>query len=354
MDPKSISYQAGLRHVFRVLERRKDFVQDHDLWIELYYRSVMAYPFQTSLAGLPFVNVTKHNHVLRFYMDLKAPADVPLLHWDTHSDLSPIEGSRAMIRHAAAGKGLAAQNTCWDIGAAMTGVLLLPGPPRNFVWITPSWVIDPEDDVRYWKHEAGSKNVVLAHCDAKKDHPLCSIRLYANRCPCKGPSGTISTVNLSRGDGQAKMRRLLSLVPPGRYLLDIDLDVFVCNGRPVRRELYLKEGYDVCSTDRCRMKELNDLPREVFNKHARQYFDLNRSFRREVRLLGGRLKAFERQLRALKAAGRHPCAVSISDSTGVNFTDCDSCVATGNNYMPTYFAVYVNVKVRSILQRVLA
>jgi len=34
-------------------------------------------------------------------------------------------------------------------------------------------------------------DMVEAHCQPKKDHPL-----YRKGCPCNGPSGTISTVNL--------------------------------------------------------------------------------------------------------------------------------------------------------------
>ena len=350
--PGSGEYVAELKDVADVLAKRKDFVRDRELWTELYQRAVMAYPFKRHLIRLPFINVTKHNHVVTFYMGLRPSPEIPLVHWDTHSDLSPIQDSNMLVQALAGGDGLRAQKLCHDIGAAMTGVLLLPGKPRDMVWVTPSWVPDPEDSIRYWKHMAGSRNTVLAHCNAKKDHPLSSVRLYHKQTPCEGNSGVISTINLSRGARTAKLNRLLTLVGQGPYLMDVDLDYFVCNGRPLRRDLYLKEGYDVCSTHRCRMKELNDTPRDMFNKRARQCYDMQRSFRKEAGLIEARLKAFEGQLRFLKKHGRVPCAVSISDSTGATFTDCVSCIASGNEYMPNYYAAFVNGKVVSILERV--
>lgn len=346
-------YAAAIAEVYTALAARKDFVRDHELWVELYYRSVQMYPYQTSLAGIPFVNVTKHNHVVPFYARMRIPTRVPIVHWDTHSDLNGIQDSKALVTAAADRRYDKVQERCWDIGAAMTGVLLLPGPPRDLVWVTPSWVPDPERSLRYWKRDKGTRNVVLAHCDPNSDHPLALVRLYKSRSVCQGPSGQISVVNLGRQPQAPRLQRLLDLVPEGPFVLDIDLDVFVCNGRPLRRALYMKEGYDLCSHARSRMKELNDMPRNMYSKGTRQYYDLSRTFTREVRLIEQRLRAFESQLRFLKQAGRAPCAISVSDSTGVNFSSCTSCSSTGNNYMPTYFAAFVNQKVLDILCRVL-
>ncbi|RYF09662.1 MAG: hypothetical protein EOO40_06510 [Deltaproteobacteria bacterium] len=352
MQARKPEYAVAVADVYATLAARKDFVRDHDLWVELYHRSVMMYPYQSRVAGLPFINVTKHNHVVPFYASLRLPPTVPLVHWDTHSDLNAIKDSGTLVGAAGRGDMHKVQDRCWDIGAAMTGVLLLPGPPRDMVWVTPSWVPDPETSLTYWKHRQSSGNVVLANCDTASQHPLALVRLYKARTACQGPSGTISVINLGRQQAAERFRRLLDLVPRGVFALDIDLDVFVCNGRPLRKALYMKEGYDVCSESRARMKELNDMPRDMYSKRTRQCYDLSRTFRKEVRLLEGRLRAFETQLRFLKREGRVPCAISISDSTGVSFTDCTSCSSTGNNYMPTYYAAFVNQKVLDILRRV--
>lgn len=350
--PSTSGYAREVAALFAVLDKRRDFVTDQDLWTELYHRSVLMYPGQTRLAGIPYVNVTKHNHVVTFYMALAAPAGLPVVHFDTHSDLGPFDESRRFVRAAAAADRRTAQALCSDIGAAMTGVLLLPGPPRDIVWVTPAWIPDPEGTMRYWKHTAGSRNVVLATCDTSAHHSLTNARLYRRQAPCTGPSGAITTLSLDRGNPDAQIAKLLAAVPTGGFLLDVDLDYFVCNGQALRRDAYLRTGYDVASPGRAQMRELTSVPRNTYYKRSRQFYDLSRSINREVRLILQRLRSFERQLRALRAAGRRPAAISICDSTGVLFTPCTSCTSTTNGYLPQYYAAFVNQRVLAVLQRV--
>lgn len=352
LSSSSPAFARGIADVHTMLDRRKDFLRDHELWTELYRNSVMAYPRRTRLAGLPFVNVTKHNHVVTFYMRLAAPAGVPLVHFDSHSDLSPIRDSGAFVRAAAAGNATSAQAACWDIGSAMTGVLLLPGPPRPMVWVTPSWVPDTEGCVKYWKHTTSGGKVVLAHCDPALDKPLTAARLYRRPQVCAGPSGSVTTVCPDRGQARTKFARLLQAVPPGPFLLDIDLDYFVCNGRSLDLDKYMRTGYDLRSHGRAQLREFNEIPRDLHWKHTRQFYDLNRTVRKEVGLVLRRLASFERLLRELRAAGRVPCAVSVCDSTGVLFTPCTSCASSTNGYMPVYYAAMVNQRVLAALHRV--
>ena len=354
LKASSQPYRDLLEDVRAQLLKRKDFVADCELWKELYFRSVETYPSKKTLCGVPFRNVCKHNHVLSFYQGLKIPANVPLLHIDTHFDGNPITHSREMVDDARAGRTTAAQEKCWDIGAAMTGVLLLQSPrqPRNLIWLLPAWIPDAEADVPYFLHETKNK-VQLANCSPPTHRlPLINgtLKLLSKPVACETATAMISTVNLSRGGTwQQKVGRLLSLLPAS-FILDIDLDYFVSNGRPLKKGMYEREAYDVCSHHRVRMKELNDTPRDLYSKGRRQYFDLSRSIKKEVALLDGRLRSFQAQMRTLRKRGKRPVAISISDSTGVDFTGCKSCASVSNSYLPKYYAAYINYRVVKLLQ----
>ena len=131
----------------------------------------------------------------------------------------------------------------------------------------------------------------------------------------------------------------------GDYILDIDLDYFVCNGQPLRRHEYFKQhGYDVQSTKRVAEKEFIEYPRGQFLED-RAYTKYRRVFMDEVSLIRKRITKFFKCLKYLKKHRLIPRLITISDSTSAEFTACIGCPSVSNNYVPKQLVLYVHTKI---------
>jgi hypothetical protein len=78
------------------------------------------------------------------------------------------------------------------------------------------------------------------------------------------------------------------------YILDIDLDYFVCNGKELDKHKYLKDPYDVSSYGRTKKKEFNQsIPRETLYGSV----ELNRyssALQKETTEIANRIREFSR------------------------------------------------------------
>lgn len=340
--------------ILETLMKRKDFVGDADFWTELYLRSIWQLPSFKKIpdTNIPATIAVKHNHVLPFYMKHmpKISKRAPILHWDTHDDINPIENSANLPGNQ---KLQEAQDIVWDIGAAMSGVIIATGP-RPFLWCMPSWVPNPSLACKYDLVHTKSKNSIDMVVQQPESEKLTravrttSLRVVPQTKDME--SGNYAQVQMeSLPDAN---RRLLQLIGNEKeYVLDVDLDFFCCNGKKLDKQEFFKEPYDVASHHRIPRIEMIRTPRDVYDPTDKVYIMYAKMVNKELKLIRKRLAGFQNTLRYLKKNGKTPVLVSISDSTKANFTECIDCSSTCNSYVPGHIALWLRMQVIDIISK---
>ena len=150
-------HQLLFNKLLYMLFNRKRYAEDQELWKELYLRSLCFYKHNNKIGNIPMVLVTKHNEILPFYMKSKIHTiKDTIIHFDTHDDMNNVGNSKILpklyeeyLKNNSLKIIHKAQSLVWDIGAAITGVLVTTGM-RDLVWTTPEWIPDPEAIVDYY------------------------------------------------------------------------------------------------------------------------------------------------------------------------------------------------------------
>lgn len=346
----------SMRHA---LFKRRRYAQDQDLWVELYKRSLYFYPLQNDIEGIPCTMVTKHNGILSFYMKHRIDrSQASILRFDTHADLNPVRSSSKLpllhklyIQSGDVKYVDEAQEMVWDIGAAKSGVLFTTGI-KDVIWGMPSWVPDKSVTIDYFI-KIGKKNLTLAtpaqvddiggldewtHIKKNRSHDAVRqfTRLQTGRLTKKG------------------LRTLTEQVEKNglRYILDIDLDYFICNGKPFTKS-YWKDSYDLQSFKRTEYIDYNqNLPRSKFDETS-QMNKYDYKLHLEVLEVNRRIKKFLKLIAHLKRKGMIPEYISVCDSTNILFSQCKECNSLTNGYVPGNLALWVHHQVVSGLERVL-
>lgn len=312
---------------------------DAPMWEALYTHTVSRYAGTRYVCGVPATFVTKHNQIVPFYtrhLSSQLSPTVPILHFDTHSDLNRIDGGERITRRNAA-------SMVWDIGAAVSGVLTSTGV-RNVVWCMPSWVPDDQQRIPYIFHR---KKNELQTTERIRDVDFTHVKSFPEEYTVaqytKLRTGAMSVRKACR-----KLREVIE--PNRRFILDVDLDYFVCNGKKYRPS-YFRDPIDLRSYHRTRnfsmMNEDNPRNRRDNNNNK------NRQLDREVKHIDRRIRHFLSLMRCLFKRGFRPCLVSVSDSSNVLGADCKTCNSESNGYVPTYLALYVHVQVVYGLNRLI-
>lgn len=349
-----------------LLNRKKDFFGvDKDLWKELYFRSLFFYG-NTSIhltepkeEEIPIYEVTKHNEILKDYCTSdRSFGSQTILHFDTHSDLNPIENSAVLPELYTKFKQTGdfsfldeAQKIVWDIGAAQTGILFTHGA-RDIIWCLPKWVPDKQIDIKYII-KSGKRNLLLTALESLKgvknmdewgyteSHQS---QLQNAKTFCKVQTGKLTK------KGYNTLKSTISK-NGSKYILDIDLDYFVCNGKKFTPS-YFTESYDLESHLRTQEREINqDFPRNALenSNELRRY---NNALKRELVVIDLRVRTFLKTIWELRKDGLTPSVISICDSTNVLFDKCESCNSVSNGYVPTYLGLYLHTKLVSGLEKI--
>lgn len=347
-----------------LLNRKKEFFGvNKDLWKELYFRSLFFYENNHSIKLtepkeeiIPIIKVTKHNEILKGYN--KSTIDFSsqtMLHFDTHSDLNPIENSAGLpdlytkFRETGNESFLdEAQKIVWDIGAAQTGILFTQGP-RDMIWCLPKWVPDKQVEIKYIV-KSGKRNLLLTALESLK-----GVKNMDEWGYTESPSENANIFKkLQTGKLTKKGYKTLksSIEKNGnKYILDIDLDYFVCNGKKFTPS-YFTESYDLESHHRTQEREINqDFPRNALenSNELRRY---SNALKRELLIVDLRVGTFLKTLWELRKDGLTPSIISICDSTNVLFDKCESCNSVSNGYVPTYLALYLHTKLITGLEKI--
>lgn len=353
-DVDTNAYIDLFNKLLKQLTKRKLFVQDQDLWVELYKKALPLYNERRDIAGIPATLVTKHNNVLPFYMKQQF-VDMTILHFDTHSDLNSVKGSSELPMLLSAYKTSGevsnidkAQEIVWDIGAAVSGVLFTTGI-RDVVWCMPSWVPDKQLSLEYFIKTGKRDMTLCTEVDVSRLHNMDEWSTNKHKNQEKKMFSKLQTGRLTKKG----LRNLIqSLNDKREYILDIDLDYFVCNGQGFSNK-YWKESYDLQSHYRTEFLEFNQqIPRNKLDASTLKPYV--HKVNRELHFVNKRIKQFLKLVKYLKHKGHVPSAISVCDSANTLFSDCEACNSLTNGYVPNNLALYVHSKVLSGLEKVFA
>jgi len=323
------------------LMTRKEYALDQELWKELYKRSLYFYQFPARIGTIPIGMVCKHNEVVTFYV--RYESNDTILHFDTHSDLNPVKGSAHLMplyqqwRQTQQSSVLEQiQSIVWDIGAAQSGPMMTMGA-KNIVWCLPSWVPDRQVTIPFWLRTSRNQQDIVLSSDAD----LSAHHLEFVRAKRKPSDEVRHYAKIQTGrPGKTMLERLEEMID-ATYILDIDLDYFVCNGESYDKS-YEEEPYDLQSHDRTEMIVFNQRSPRDRNVKSKELLDYKKRLHREVLKINQRIRLFLKLIRDLKKRGHVPSLISMCDSSNVAFENCRHCNSDGNGYVPTHLALYVH------------
>jgi hypothetical protein len=140
-------------------------------------------------------------------------------------------------------------------------------------------------------------------------------------------------------DSWKRMREIMG--KETKFVLNIDLYFFVCNGKELTKKQYQKEFEDIRSPYRTTgLPEINT-PRQQYDTVTGRKFQKKLS--KESNEIKKRVNRFLRGLAYLKKEKRMPSVINLSDSTPSLFSGDINRAVFNNNYTPKYFVPYIHL-----------
>lgn len=338
--------------IYEYLMQNRNHVRHYKYWVRLYSLSTHLYRkenYKRYIGKLPVYKMTKHNFALSNWIDVLLDNNCrTIFHFDTHADMNfiydsdkllskfkQIDKKRNVKPHI---KDL--EKLVWDIGSPVTGLLYYLSQYGNndvkVLWGIPRWIpekqLSPVEDV-YNKPFQEKKLYIKDYSDEK------SIEYSVN----KKNSLMEFDFRTQRFDGLKKYNEAIKFLNKRDFILDIDLDYFVSNGTPYNRIEYLESTYDVASDKRVSNKFFSIMektPRDPFESD--EYLKYVKDTEAEIKAIELRVKNFINGLKHMKKQGLVPIAITISDSTSVDFSNCGGCHSNYNEYVPQNYALWLH------------
>ena len=342
-------HEKTFNMLLNTLIKRKKYALDQTLWSELYIHSIYFYKNINKIHNIPIVMVTKHNHILEFYMKKKLKKNnFTILHFDTHLDTNDINDSSVLPKlyrkYIETNNNIyleKAQNLVWDIGSAISGVLFTTGI-QNYVWCMPEWVPDPNIISTYFLKE-NKKNIYAYSNDyIFEDDVLTDIK-YTSKINKENNS---IYAKIQTGKNQKNIKnKLIEILGDKKYILDIDLDYFVCNGEKLIKKDYFEEPYDLMSINRTKTIMVNEHSPRDKTHNTEELESYNKNIKKEIKLIDKRIKNFLKLITELKNENYIPSYISICDSTNIEFSFCTKCNTVSNGYVPKNLALYIHTHI---------
>ena len=349
-DPEK--YEDILYILYEILIKRKKYALDYYLWTELYLRSIHMYQFVNKINNIPCTLVTKHNNILPFYMTHQSQIkDTTIIHFDTHSDMNEIVNSLELSdinKKYKETKNVLyidkAQDIVWDIGAAISGVICTIGI-QNYVWMLPEWLEYDDNIITEYFLKSKKKKISLVTNDIElQDNILIDLEYTRTenlnkKLYCKLQSGKSSVSNTSIINN---LINIIKTTGKNKYILDIDLDYFTCNGITMDKKQYLSDPYDVKSTKRTKTQTINEDNPRNFYESSDELKVYQKDLKHEISLINKIITKFLNLLMMLKNKGYAPSHISICDSTNVEFSACVNCNSASNGYVSKNLAFMIH------------
>lgn len=354
-EHKNSKFETIFNELLNSLIKRKKYGLDQNLWTELYFHSIYFYPELKKIGNIPITIVTKHNHILPFYMKKKLK-NTTILHFDTHPDMNKVKNSIKLPRlyeNYLSTKDEKyideSQEIVWDIGAAISGVLYTTGI-QNYIWCMPEWIPDPEVKTKYFIRENNDKLTLYTNDIDLVDDEFCDV-IYTDK---KTDSKNCIYAKFQTGKNKkGTIDKIIDIIDnKNKYVLDIDLDYFVCNGQKLNKKEYNKDPYDVSSFHRTKTIIINEENPRDKSENSFELIQYEKDIKTEIKYIDKRIKIFLKLISELKKKGFTPSHISICDSTNIEFSKCKNCNTISNNYVPTNLALYVNTHVFNGLMKI--
>ena len=396
-------------NIYKILNKRQLFLRDSVFWKDLYARSIYYYEYLngfSKIGNIPLCQVSKHNQIIPVWLEhIRDRGNLGMvLHFDSHSDTNDIlypmqlrKSARKIINHSDTKRDWNVINKLvWDIGAPMTAHMIA-NHANNLIWAIPAWLKEPERNCEIFltafnndTQQRKINNTLYRKMMKYKDDSSVYFIFDKKYKQFGGPDANYISPNKAERASLDNIRNLLeqtndvsSLDPEARrlfsifekfnlklirpdaskngwekiaqilskkYVLDIDLDYFVCNGfETFDKEEYYQDAYDVRSARRVLIGDLSINPRAVYDNDL--YESLTKRMKTEITEIKKRIKKFLKGITYLKKKGCVPSLISICDSTGAEI--CPKKYFTfGNEYVPRYYAYWLHQEVQSGLSKI--
>jgi hypothetical protein len=279
-----------------------------------------------------------------------------ILHFDTHPDMNPVKNNDKLPELYEIFKKTnnlniidKCQEIVWDIGAAISGVFFTTGI-QNYIWCTPSWIPDKNINSQFFIRKNKNELILSTNDNKLYDDPLVDVN-YTSKI--ENNTRKYCKFQTMESNNKTNLKNLIDIIGNSKkYILDIDLDYFVCNGVKLNLSEYMKDPYDVASYYRTKTIIINEnSPRNMYDKSdvLSQY---EKDLKKEIVMINKRIKKFLNLIYSLKRKNYIPTQISICDSTNLSFSLCKKCNSISNGYMPKNLAYYVHNEIFTGLENI--
>ena len=354
-----------IKNIQNTLIKIHDFLLYRPLWEELHDRMVYYYEYQNQENlnnKIPLFRAVIHHNAVIWWLKSSEINKLhgPLIHFDTHDDMGSPPNVDCILHDLKNKNNLLSSldKTCSAIHLPVSCILLTK-LVNNIIWAVPNWVYDTNGT---WKQYAAySKKTVKGVCKKNKFAFLRdnSYKLGQDKFPLGDLIENVDPIHIKSenfdflhpfkfskihpkdSNGWKKLYEYLNPKKYGnKFILDIDLDYFSCNGDNINRKKYMETYEDLESDMRVHGMPGIKTPRSMFeDKYSQIYVS---KLNKEAKIIKNRIKTFLSGLKYLKMKGMTPSVIDISDSTMSLFSGhFDGAIFT-NEYCPKYFVPYIH------------
>lgn len=290
--------------------------------------------------NIPVYQVSKHHHAVEYVYKMFKSNPGTIVHVDTHADMNPIKNNKEFFKEYIKNSNKEStikkyDDLVTDIGGVLVPMLLPYEKNNGIFWITPDWVTEP--------YNSSDIKIALNESDAY---------FYGGTCPkytVKVDKDMSDGVDLDVYFTTSNVKYAVNKIDniSDNYILNIDLDYFVCFGGPS----YGSEGNDAISHYRTILDlgyALKD-DKESEKKEKELYCEMDYILKR--------IDNFLIFIKELKLKNKTPSMIIICDSTRMSFSNYknndknDSEIV--HEFMPKYLCFWVHNIVLTNLKKVL-
>jgi hypothetical protein len=291
---------------------------------------------------IPIYQVSKHHHAVEYVYKNNKSNPGTILHIDTHADMNPIKNNKSFFQEYINDWDKNDKNMIdkyddliTDIGGVLVPMLLPYENNNGVFWITPDWVTEPYN----------SSNVKISLNDRESYFYGGTCPKYTIKVDKDMDEGVDLDVHFTTSNIKYANHKINNI--SNNYILNIDLDYFVCFGNP----LYGYEGNDAISHHRT----ILDFGYALKDENESEKKELELFY--EMEYILKRIDNFLIFIKELKLQNKLPSMIIICDSTRINFSnyknnkknDCEIV----HEFMPKYLCFLVHNIVLINLKKIL-